>query len=174
MEMPSCWTTRFVLHKRINQLPGNSHGTMENSRQTRRRTLAGVAVANALPLVGLVLLDWGLTHLLVVYWVEITISGLRRTLEATFAGQRGAAEDWAAADSRWGWRSPFRSLRTKRGGFQLHTALPPTYPRSFPRVFDLGRVILGLALFSGAGLWVATAESNVFLESLLIASVTTL
>ncbi|NEU56895.1 DUF6498-containing protein [Halorussus sp. MSC15.2] len=147
---------------------------MENRLQTWRRTLAGVALANALPLIGIVLFDWGLEHLLVVYWIEITTSGLRRTLEATFAGKRGAVEDWAAADSRWGWRSPFRSLREKRGGFQLHGALPPTYPRSFPRVFDLGRVILGLSLFSGAGLWLATAGSGVFVESLLVAGATTL
>ncbi|WP_049897321.1 DUF6498-containing protein [Halorubrum distributum] len=147
---------------------------MENRLQTWRRTLAGVALASALPLIGIVLFDWGLEHLLVVYWVEVTISGLRRTLEATFAGQRGAAENWAATDSRWGWRSPFHSLRQKRGGFQLHAVLPPTYPRSFPRVFDLGRVVLGLSLFSGAGLWLATAGSGVFAESLLVAGATTL
>ncbi|WP_128478294.1 DUF6498-containing protein [Halorussus pelagicus] len=147
---------------------------MTNSRQLWRRTLAGVAVANALPLVGIALFDWGLAHLLIVYWVEITAEALRRTLEATFAGQRGAAENWAAADSRWGWRSPFRSLREKRGGVQLHETLPPTYPRSFPRVFDLGRAILGLSLFSGAGLWLATAGSGVFVESLLVAGATTL
>lgn len=147
---------------------------MENRLRTWRRTLAGVVLANALPLVGVVLFDWGFAHLLVIYWVEITVSGLRRTLEATFAGQRGAAEDWAAADSRWGWRSPFRSLREKRGSFQLSPSLPPIYPRSFPRVFHLGRVVLGLSLFNGVGLWLATAGSGVFVESLFIAGATTL
>ncbi|ELZ95848.1 hypothetical protein C440_06147 [Haloferax mucosum ATCC BAA-1512] len=139
-----------------------------------RRTLAGVAAANALPLVGILLFDWGLAHLLVVYWVEITVGALRQTLEATFAGQRAAPENWAAADSRWGWRSPFRSLREKRGSFRLHRALPPAYPRSFPRVLGLGRVVMGLSLISGAVLWFATAESGVFVESLLLAGVTTL
>jgi hypothetical protein len=127
-----------------------------------------------LPLVGLLVFDWRLVHLLIVYWVEITAGALRRTLEATFAGQRGAAEDWAAVDSRWGWRSPFRSLRAKRGAFHIHSLLPPTFPRSFPRVFDLGRVILGLSLVSGGGIWIAAAGHGVFVESLLVAGVTTL
>ena len=147
---------------------------MKNRVWTWRRTVAGVAAANVLPLVGIVLLDWGLTHLLIVYWVEITVGGLRRTLEATFAGRHGAVEDWAAADSRWGWRVPFRTLREKRGGVRLHAALPPTYPRSFPRVFDIGRVVVGLSLFSGVGIWVATAGQEVFVVSLLVAGVTTL
>lgn len=147
---------------------------MDDRPQRWQRTLVGVAVANVLPLIGLLLFDWGLAHLLIVYWVEITVSGLRRTLEATFAGRRGATGDWAAVDSRWGWRSPFRSLREKRGGVRLHPALPLTYPRSFPRVFDLGRVLLGLSLLSGAGLWFATAGSNVFVGSLLVAGTTTL
>lgn len=136
--------------------------------------MAGVAVANALPLVGILLFDWGLAHLLVVYWAEITVGALRQTLEATFAGQRAVPEDWAVTDSRWGWRSPFRSLREKRGSFQLHAALPPTYPRSFPRVLDLGRTVIGLSLISGAVLWFATAESGGFVEGVLVAGVTTL
>lgn len=147
---------------------------IEDGSRAWRRTLAGVALADILPLVGIVLLDWGLAHLLVVYWVEVTVGGLRRTLEATFAGRRGAAEDWAAIDSLWGGRSPFYSLRGKRGGFRLHPALPPTYPRSFPRVLDLGRGTIGLSFFSGVGLWVVTAGSGVFAESLLVAGMTTL
>ncbi|RDZ43705.1 hypothetical protein C5B86_11765 [Haloferax sp. Atlit-19N] len=146
----------------------------EHRRRTGRRTLAGLTVANALPLVGILLFDWRLVNLLVVYWVEIAGGALRRMLEATFAGQRGAAENWVAADSRWGWRSPFRSLREKRGSVHLHASLPPLYPRSFPRVFELGRVVIGLSLVSGGGLWFATVGSGMFVESLLVAGVTTL
>ncbi|MGB9957591.1 DUF6498-containing protein [Haloferax prahovense] len=147
---------------------------MGHRRRTGRRTVAGLAVANALPLVGMLLFDWRLVNLLVVYWVEMTGGALRRLLEATFAGQRDAAAEWAAVDSRWGWRSPFRSLREKRGSVQLHASLPPLYPRSFPPVFELGRVVIGLSLVSGAGLWFATLGSDIFVESLLVAGATTL
>ncbi|RDZ65634.1 hypothetical protein C5B90_04555 [Haloferax sp. Atlit-12N] len=147
---------------------------MEHRRRTGRRTVVGLVVANALPLVGMLLFDWRLVTLLVVYWVEMTGGALRQLLEATFAGQRGAAADWAAVDSRWGWRSPFRSLREKRGSVQLHASLPPLYPRSFPRVFGLGRVVVGLSLVSGGGLWFATLGSGIFVESLLVAGATTL
>ncbi|WP_394327475.1 DUF6498-containing protein [Haladaptatus sp. W1] len=67
---------------------------MGDKLRTWRRTLAGVVLANALPLVGIVLFDWGLAQLLIVYWVEITVGALRRTLEATFLADHVHSRDY--------------------------------------------------------------------------------
>jgi hypothetical protein len=111
------------------------------------RALAGTLVADFVPLVGAVAFEWGLLHLLVVYWVETTVAFFRTAVEATFAG-RPSGEDARVP------LAPFRDLTAKRGGVRLHPSLPPVHPRNLPDVLGLAWGVAILAVASGYGLTV--------------------
>lgn len=58
--------------------------TTENSRRTE---LLSILVTNALPIVGVGLLDWSATALLLLYWLELGVDSAWALVRALFAGR---------------------------------------------------------------------------------------
>ncbi|ERH13804.1 MAG: hypothetical protein J07HB67_02850 [halophilic archaeon J07HB67] len=94
------------------------------------------------PVVGVVVFDWRLRFVLLFYWLEIGLTTLRQTVEATFAGRPNSEDGRTLLPA-------FRKLRTKRGGVSMPGPLPPVYPRTAPAVILGGTVSLAVWLFAG-------------------------
>ena len=58
--------------------------TTENSRRTE---LLSILVTNALPIVGVGLLDWSAAALLLLYWLELGVDSVWALVRALFAGR---------------------------------------------------------------------------------------
>ena len=65
-------------------LSGSSLITVDN----RRRELFAVVVANAIPLIGVGVLGWDISALVVLYWVELAVIFFFAVIRALFAGRR--------------------------------------------------------------------------------------
>ncbi|MFD1644655.1 DUF6498-containing protein [Haloarchaeobius litoreus] len=111
---------------------------------TRRLELAALVVANALPVVGVLALDWTVSTVLVLYWLETGVVLARGAVAGLFAGRPPATEAglWA----------PFEDLADKRGGIDLPAGLPPVSPGNVPAVVGTLWVLLLLWPLGGVGL----------------------
>jgi hypothetical protein len=89
----------------------------------RRRVGSVAAVANLVPLVGVLTLDWNVHSLLVLYWIEGLVTVLLAAAKALFA-ERGSP---GLPDIE-----PLHELREKRGGWRPLSRLPAVYPRNVP------------------------------------------
>ena len=112
--------------------------------RSNRRPLAALLVANALPVVGVLALDWTVSTVLVLYWLETGVLVARGGIEGLFAGRPPAAET--------GGLSPFEDLADKRGGVVLHDALGPLYPRNVPAAVEALWLVLLVWPLGGIGL----------------------
>jgi hypothetical protein len=81
------------------------------------------AVANLVPLVGVLTLGWNVYSLLVLYWIEGLVTVLLAAAKALFA-ERGSP---GLPDIE-----PLHELREKRGGWRPLSRLPAVYPRNVP------------------------------------------
>ncbi|WP_435186604.1 DUF6498-containing protein [Halobellus sp. EA9] len=81
------------------------------------------AVANLVPLVGVLALGWNISSLLVLYWIEGLVTVLLAVAKALFA-ERGSP---GLPDIE-----PLHELREKRGGWRPPSRLPAVYPRNVP------------------------------------------
>jgi len=81
------------------------------------------AVANLVPLVGVLALGWNVHSLLVLYWIEGLVTVLLAAAKALFAerGSPGLPNI-----------EPLHELREKRGGWRPASRLPAVYPRNVP------------------------------------------
>lgn len=114
--------------------------------RSRPASLASIAVANAIPVVGVLALDWTVSTVLVLYWLETGVLVARGAVEGLFAGRPPATDP--------GVRSPFADLADKRGGLGLHGALPPLYPRNVPTAVSALWLVLIVWPLGGVGLYV--------------------
>ena len=89
----------------------------------RRRVGSVAAVANLVPLVGVLTLGWNVYSLLVLYWIEGLVTVLLAAAKALFA-ERGSP---GLPDIE-----PLHELREKRGGWRPLSRLPAVYPRNVP------------------------------------------
>ena len=89
----------------------------------RRRVGSVAAVANLVPLVGVLTLGWNVYSLLTLYWIEGLVTVLLAAAKALFA-ERGSP---GLPDIE-----PLHELREKRGGWQPVSWLPAVYPRNVP------------------------------------------
>ncbi|MFC7029276.1 DUF6498-containing protein [Halomicroarcula sp. GCM10025710] len=85
--------------------------------------------ANLLPLVGVLLWEWSLWSLLVIYWAEAFSAVVLAALKILFA-ERGSP-------SVAGQMEPLHELREKRGGWAIRDSWPPVYPRNIPFALSL-------------------------------------
>lgn len=112
---------------------------------------APILVANLLPLVGVLWLEWEPATLVLVYGLEVAVSLLVAGGKALFAQRPPPADrDGVVSVSE-------ARLTDKRGRVRVHESLPPIYPRNVP--FALS-VVLALVFFSGffGGVVVAAFE----------------
>jgi hypothetical protein len=93
-----------------------------------RKRLVRPAVTLLVPVVGVVVFDWRLRSVLLFYWLEVGVTVVRQSVEATFAGRPNSEEGRML-------RPPFGKIREKRGGIAMPGPLPPVYPRTVPTVF---------------------------------------
>jgi hypothetical protein len=89
----------------------------------RRRVGSVAAVANLVPLVGVLTLGWNVYSLLVLYWIEGLVTVVLAAAKALFA-ERGSP---GLPDIE-----PLHELREKRGGWRPVARLPAVYPRNVP------------------------------------------
>jgi len=89
----------------------------------RRRVGSVAAVANLVPLVGVLTLGWNVYSLLALYWIEGLVTVLLAAAKALFA-ERGSP---GLPDIE-----PLHELRAKRGGWRPVSRLPAVYPRNVP------------------------------------------
>ena len=61
---------------------------VSSSLGAHRRELVAVVVVNILPLVGVGVLGWNISALVVLYWFELAVIFLFAVLRALFAGRR--------------------------------------------------------------------------------------
>ncbi|WP_299334957.1 DUF6498-containing protein [Haloplanus sp.] len=88
-----------------------------------RRVGSVAAVANLVPLVGVLTLGWDVYSLLLLYWLESLVTVLLAAAKALFA-ERGSP---GVPDIE-----PLHELREKRGGWRLTSRIPAVYPRNVP------------------------------------------
>jgi hypothetical protein len=88
-----------------------------------RRVGSVAAVANLVPLVGVLTLGWDVYSLLVLYWIEGLVTVLLAAAKALFA-ERGSP---GLPDIE-----PLHELREKRGGWRPVSWIPAIYPRNIP------------------------------------------
>ncbi|ERG93752.1 DUF6498-containing protein [Haloquadratum walsbyi] len=120
----------------------------------------GVLIVNLLPLIGIVVGEWNLRAILLIYWVEAVMTVLIAATKSLFAEQGSPGLQTKM--------EPLHELRAKRGGLQLFNRWPPIYPRNIP--FAL--TILGLWISVGAPLsvlflWFGGPESIFSVDILL-------
>ncbi|WP_128476245.1 DUF6498-containing protein [Halorussus pelagicus] len=96
---------------------------------------------NALPLVGVLVWEWNLAALLVLYGIEGVVTAVFAALKTLFAEQVPSAK-FGSTDL------PFSELLDKRGGVAFREGWPPVYPRNLP--FALG--MAGSFLFVWVGI----------------------
>ena len=113
-----------------------------------RRVGSVAAVANLVPLVGVLTLGWNVYSLLALYWIEGLVTVLLAAAKALFA-ERGSP---GLPDIE-----PLHELREKRGGWRPVSRLPVVYPRNVP----FAASILGfwtVAVLPASVLYWVTAE----------------
>ncbi|WP_245575952.1 DUF6498-containing protein [Haloplanus natans] len=93
------------------------------SEWQRHRVGSVAAVANLVPLVGVLTLGWNVYSLLTLYWIEGLVTVLLAAAKALFA-ERGSP---GLPDIE-----PLHELREKRGGWRPLSRLPAVYPRNVP------------------------------------------
>ncbi|WP_135853042.1 DUF6498-containing protein [Halorussus salinus] len=86
---------------------------------------AALVAGNLLPLVGVLVWEWNLAALLVLYGVEGVVTSAFAGAKMLFA-ERVPAEEFGTANL------PLPELRDKRGGVRLREGWPPVYPRNIP------------------------------------------
>jgi len=89
----------------------------------RHRVGSVAAVANLVPLVGVLILGWNVYSLLLLYWIEGLVTVLLAAVKALFA-ERGSP---GLPDIE-----PLHELREKRGGWRPVSRMPAVYPRNVP------------------------------------------
>jgi hypothetical protein len=62
-------------------------GGVLTTGNSRRTELLGITVANSLPVIGVVLLDWSAAGLLLLYWLELGIDSVWALIRSLFAGR---------------------------------------------------------------------------------------
>ncbi len=101
--------------------------------------LLAVIAGNLTPLVGVVVFEWSVVPLLIIYFCEAFITALIAAIKALFAELGSPTEDISTS------RLPLASLQRKRGSLTVHPRLPPIYPRNIP----YSTVIISLWLVIG-------------------------
>lgn len=91
--------------------------------RNRRRVGSVAAVANLVPLVGVLTLGWDVYSLLVLYWLEGLLTVVLAAAKALFA-ERGSPGLPGI--------EPLHELREKRGDWRPVPQLPAVYPRNVP------------------------------------------
>jgi hypothetical protein len=103
------------------------------------------AVANLVPLVGVLALGWDVYSLLLLYWIEGLVKVLLAAVKALFA-ERGSPGLPAI--------EPLHELREKRGGWRPVSRLPAVYKNT--AVFSSQRrVTEHLGYRSEDGVWIS-------------------
>ncbi len=87
--------------------------------------VAALVGGNLLPLVGVLVWEWNLAALLVLYGLEGVVTSAFAGVKMLFA-ERLSAEEFGTANL------PLPELRDKRGGVTLREGWPPVYPRNIP------------------------------------------
>ncbi|WP_440990912.1 DUF6498-containing protein [Haloarchaeobius baliensis] len=120
---------------------------------SRRLTLAGIVAANAIPVVGVLVLDWTVATVLALYWLETGVVIARGAIAGLFAGQPPANEPGSG--------SFFAELGEKRGTVRAHRSLPPLCPRNAPAVCGALWLVVFVWPLTGAalGLYVVDVDS---------------
>ena len=106
---------------------------------SRLFVLCGLVVANLLPLVGVVVWNWDVSTLLVLYYVEGVSTTLVAGVKVLFAER--ASREFGTSNQ------PLAELREKRGGWVPRRGWPPMYVRNVP--FAL--TVLGVFTFVWLG-----------------------
>ncbi|CAI49023.1 uncharacterized protein NP_1864A [Natronomonas pharaonis DSM 2160] len=121
--------------------PGPPRGT------TRPLTFAPMFLANLLPLVGVVWLDWSAETLVIIYVVEVLVVFPLAGLKALFAQQP------PKEDRESGVISVTESdLVDKHGSVTIHERLPPVYPRNLPFASNVIAFTVWVAIFVGVAI----------------------
>ncbi|WP_115865241.1 DUF6498-containing protein [Halorussus litoreus] len=106
------------------------------SDRLRSAGRCGLLIAgNLLPLVGVIVWNWDLAALLVLYGVEGVVTAATAALKMLFA-ERVPSARYAGSDL------PFRELLDKRGGVRVVEGWPPIYPRNLPFALGMGATFL--------------------------------
>jgi hypothetical protein len=114
----------------------------------RRLSVLAAVGLNAVPVVGVLVLDWSLLALVVVYWAELGVDLAAATVRGVFA-QRPSQHD---ADSL-----VVGALGTKRGSISLPLVSPPVHVRNLPvvavavLVFGAFWLVIGILAIGGVG-----------------------
>ena len=129
-----------------------------------------IIAANMVPLVGVLLGDWNVWTLLILYWIEAFSTVLLGSLKSLFA-RRGSPDVV-------GQREPLHELRHKRGGWRPLSTLPPVYPRNIPFALSIlgiwGSTIVPITVLSWVTIetpLVISWEIGLSIGALLIAQV---
>jgi hypothetical protein len=104
-------------------------------------------VANLVPLVGVLALEWDVHTLVVLYWVEGVTTVLLAAVKALFA-ERGSPG--------LGSVEPLHELREVRGGWRPLSGLPEVYPRNVPFAASIVGGCTVAVLPVGALYWATT------------------
>lgn len=96
---------------------------------------AALVGGNLLPLVGVLVWEWNLAALLVLYGVEGVVTSIFAGVKMLFA-ERLPADEVGTANS------PLPELRDKRGGVTVREGWPPVYPRNIPDALGVAGSLL--------------------------------
>ncbi|ERG91885.1 MAG: hypothetical protein J07HQW1_01919 [Haloquadratum walsbyi J07HQW1] len=116
--------------------------------------LLAVIAGNLTPLVGVVVFEWSVVPLLVIYFCEAFITALIAAVKALFAELGSPTEDISTYTPSL----PLASLQWKRGSLTVHARLPPIYPRNIPYSALIVSLWLVIGLPVGLLAW-ATLDS---------------
>ncbi|WP_143823750.1 DUF6498-containing protein [Halosegnis longus] len=126
--------------------------------QSRRRALARAFVLNAVPVVGVLALDWSLLALLLIYWFELGVNLVVAVVEGVVAEYPPMYDDSPTETLLFG------ALVTKRGGIPLPGTQAMLRPANLPPVFaaivgfGLVWAITGSIGIGGAGMELPESE----------------
>lgn len=116
------------------------------SVDNHRRELFAVVVTNAIPLIGVGLLGWNISALVVLYWVELAVVFLFAILRALFAGRRSELESEGLIIGALAKRRA--SLSLPRTNIAVHLSSLPVVLVSIPLLtavwFVVGVVTVGV------------------------------
>jgi len=125
-------------------------------------------LTNLVAVLGVAVLGWSASALLVVYWVEAGVALVRGILQGPFARREPAdvSPEQQRVRDRY---TPLASWEDKRGGVSIGP-LPPVYPRNMSAV--LSSVLVTLIFWPIAGaLVIATVGAKFPVETVLLAIV---